>query len=330
MFSVLSVASVASVAFFSVVARKARLPFPARRVMLSSPMDKIELFDEEGRSRGFYSNKNRLNDLTGREWVFWTRSVITKPYPPNLCHKLRSRHGGQKPPDLCRDIINVFTKKGETVLDPFMGVGGVLLGAALSGRIATGIEIEPAWIDVYREVCEKEGLPVMETRAGEAGSVLDGLRDRTFDFLFTDVPYFAMDKAPRSKGAYKKTGEAARPAPGTRLRAFNDITYRSKDEWLERMHEVFVKAVGLLRPEGYAAVFIGDMVYGGEYHCLSAELAGKLLTIPGLSWKANLVWYDVSKKLHLYGYQYTYIPSMIHQNIVIMKKDADRDDAPRS
>jgi DNA modification methylase len=289
--------------------------------MLSSSMDKTELFDEKGESRGFYSAKNRLNDLTGREWVFWTRSVITKPYPPNFSHKLRSRHGGQKPPELCRDIINVFTKKGATVLDPFMGVGGVLLGAALAGRRATGIEIEPKWIDLYRRVCEQEGLPALEALPGEAGSVLDTLRERTFDFVFTDVPYFAMDRAPRSPGTYKKTGKAARPAPGTRLKPFNAITYGSKEEWLDRMHAVFAKAAGLLKPGGYVAVFIGDMVYAGEYHCLSAELAGRLKTIPGLVWKANLIWYDVSKKLHLYGYQYTYIPSMIHQNIVIFKKE---------
>ncbi len=294
--------------------------------MLSFSMDKTELFDDKGESRGFYSAKNRLNDLTGREWVFWTRSVITKLYPPNLSHKLRSRHGGQKPPELCRDIINVFTKKGDTILDPFMGVGGVLLGAALAGRRATGIEIEPKWIDLYREVCEKEKIAVMETLPGEAGEVLGTLVGRTFDFVFTDVPYFAMDKAPRSPGKYKKTGEAARPAPGTRLQSFNAITYRSKEDWLDRMHAVFAKAAGLLKPEGYVAVFIGDMVYEGEYHCLSAELAGRLKTIPGLSWKANLVWYDVSKKLHLYGYQYTYIPSMIHQNIVIFKKEPVRTD----
>ena len=28
--------------------------------------------------------------------------------------------------------------------------------------------------------------------------------------------------------------------------------------------------------------------------------------------KANLIWYDVSKKLHLYGCQYAFIPSLIH------------------
>ncbi|HEQ71868.1 MAG TPA: class I SAM-dependent methyltransferase, partial [Spirochaetia bacterium] len=82
-------------------------------------MDKHELFDTDGNSRGYYSSNNKLNDLTGKEWLFWTRSVISKPYPPNLQHALRSRHGGQKPPELCRDLISVFTKQGAWVLDPF-------------------------------------------------------------------------------------------------------------------------------------------------------------------------------------------------------------------
>ena len=125
---------------------------------------KTEEFDSEGRSRGWYSARNRLNDLTGREWVFATRSVITKPYPPDLQHALRSRHGGQKPPRLCADLIGTFSKAGQWVLDPFMGVGGVLLGAALCGRRAVGIERNPEWIRIYREVCRLEGLPEMEAR----------------------------------------------------------------------------------------------------------------------------------------------------------------------
>ena len=49
---------------------------------------------------------NTLNDLTGAEWKFSTKSVINKPYPVNMQHKLRSQHGGQKPPQLCADLIH--------------------------------------------------------------------------------------------------------------------------------------------------------------------------------------------------------------------------------
>ena len=79
--------------------------------------------------------------MTGAEWQFATKTVISKIYPSNLQHKLRSQHGGQKPPERCRDLIKIFSKTGQTVLDPLAGVGGTLIGAALCKRNAIGIEL---------------------------------------------------------------------------------------------------------------------------------------------------------------------------------------------
>jgi DNA modification methylase len=282
---------------------------------------KKEILDADGKSRGFYSEDNRVNDLTGREWVFWTRSVITKPYPPNMQHALRNQHGGQKPPDLCADLLRVFTKEGQLVLDPFMGVGGTLLGASLCGRRAVGIEVTPKWIEIYREVCAREGCEIQETIEGDARDALQTLKDRSFDCVLTDVPYWKMDTASRSRGTFKRVDGEAKPVRASKLSAFRPESYASKEEWLAHMEEIFRQAAALLRPAGYLLSFIGDMYRDNEYHGLSAELAAVLRRIPGLVWKANLVWYDVSKKLHLYGYQYSYIPSLIHQNILVFRKD---------
>ncbi len=282
---------------------------------------KRELIGEDGKSRGFYSEANRVNDLTGREWVFWTRSVITKPYPPNLQHGLRNRHGGQKPPDLCADLLRVFTKEGQTVLDPFMGVGGTLLGASQCGRRAVGIDINPEWIGIYREVCALEGLAEQDTIEGDASAALRALAGRTFDCVLTDVPYWSMDTVSRSRGTWKRVGAPARPVRASKLSAFHSGAYRTKAEWLERMAEIFTLAASLLKPDGYLLSFIGDMYRDNRYHCLSAELAAVIAGIPGMVWKASLVWYDVSKKLHLYGYQYSYIPSLIHQNVLVFRRE---------
>lgn len=282
---------------------------------------KKELLDANGESRGFYSEDNRVNDLTGREWVFWTRSVITKPYPPSMQHALRSQHGGQKPPELCADLLRAFTKAGQSVLDPFMGVGGVLLGATLCGRKALGVELNPEWIEIYREVCDREGMARQETLQGDARDALRGLAGRCFDCILTDVPYWKMDTAARSRGAFKRVGEQARPARASKLSPFHGVPYASKAEWLERMREIFALASDLLKKNGYLVTFIGDMYRENRYHCLSAELAAVLSSIARLAWKANIVWYDVSKKLHLYGYQYSYIPSLIHQNVLVFRKE---------
>ena len=297
-------------------------PAPQARQQARMRVQKIELFDEQGRSRGFYSPRNRLNDLTGREWVYWSKSVINKPYPPNLQHKLRSSHGGQKPPDLCGDLIDVFTKPGQWVLDPFAGVGGTLLGAALRDRNAVGIEINPQWIRIYREVCALEEIPEQCLICGDSRSVLQDLagEGQVFDLVLTDVPYWQMDRARRSKGSYKRVGERSTEARQSKLTEFNATGYRSKEQWLDQMKLIFARASVLLKARGYVVVFIGDMYNGGRYHFLSSDLA-RVLTELALVPKANLIWYDVSKSLHIYGYQYEYIPSMIHQNILVFRKE---------
>ncbi len=289
-----------------------------------SKAGKVELFTADGSSRGFYSSLNRLNELTGKEWVYWSKSVINKQYPPNMQHRLRSQHGGQKPPDLCSDLIKVFTKEGALVLDPLAGVGGTLLGASLCRRNAVGIELDSRYIEIYEEVCRLEELKAQRLICGNSRQVQPQLAAEglVFDFILTDVPYWRMDKAEKSKGRYKKAGEASKENRKSRLSPFEQVSYQSKAEWLSELRGVFSKAVPLLKTSGYLAVFIGDMYNQGRYYFLSADLACMLEDI-GLTLKANIVWYDVSKSLHVYGYQYQYIPSMIHQNILVLRKEGD-------
>lgn len=260
-----------------------------------------------------YSDKNKLNDLTGSEWKFATKSVINKQYPINMQHKLRSEHGGQKPPELCADLIKIFTKEGMNVLDPFMGVGGTLLGASIANREAFGIDLNQRWIDIYKEVVRLENIKEQKTECGDSLVILDKLKNESFDFILTDVPYWNMDALEKTRN--KKVKQS-------KLNNFeNETEEQSKKEWLNLMKKILSKSVKKLKKGKYMAVFIGDMYRNSQYHCLSGELALKLSEIKGLTMKANIVWYDVSKSLHVFGYPAAYVPSMIHQNILIFRRD---------
>lgn len=273
--------------------------------------------------RGIYHCGNRLNDLTGKEWVYATRSVLNKAYPPSFQFSLRNSHGGQKPPELCAELIRTFTKQGMSVLDPFMGVGGTLLGATISQRRATGIELNPRWVEIYHEVCRLEGMEPQTTIPGDSRQVLSTL-EGTYDFLLTDVPYWDMDRRRRSTGKFKRAGGKAVARRSTKLTQFQEegpvetSGVEGQEEWLQMLRDVFTLAKPLLRPKAYMAVFIGDMYHSGRYHPLSHMLAS-LLSDLGYIMKANLIWYDVSKKLNIYGYRYEFIPSMIHQSVLVFR-----------
>lgn len=226
-------------------------------------------------------------------------------------HKLRSQHGGQKPPQLCADLIQIFTKKGQRVLDPFGGVGGTLLGASLIGRRATGVELDSRWIEIYKEVTTLENLQEQEFLQGDSREVLLNIEPKSYDFILTDVPYWNIDKLAKTRS---KTAKASK------LATFNDSADQTKEQWLDEMEQVLTVAHTCLKDGKYAAVFIGDMYRESRYHMLSASLAERLEATGKWTLKANLIWYDVSKMLHVYGYPAAFVPSMIHQNILILKK----------
>ena len=107
---------------------------------------------EKTSAREGYDPRNKLNELTGKEWKYFSKSVYNKHYNKHCQFELRKAHGGNKPPLLCMDLIRVFTKSHAKILDPFMGVGGTLLGISLcekhnyGKRSGLGIEINSKWI----------------------------------------------------------------------------------------------------------------------------------------------------------------------------------------
>jgi DNA modification methylase len=260
-----------------------------------------------------YDPRNKLNDLNGAEWQYWTKTVISKIYPSNLQHKLRSQHGGQKPPDLCADLIKVFTKSGQVVLDPLAGVGGTLLGAARVGRKAIGIELNEKWANIYAEVCRLENLEQFPVVIGNANDKLKEIKAESIDFVLTDVPYWIMDQVTKTRSS-----AASRES---RLNKFNDNALQTKEDWLSDMKSIFSNVAPTLKKNGYMAVFIGDMYRGKEFHFLSAELAKVISEIDSFVLKSDIIWHDDSKMLHIYGYPFAYIPSMIHQHILLFRKE---------
>lgn len=57
------------------------------------------------------------------------------------------RHPTEKPVPLLRQLIESSSVWGETVLDPFVGVGSTLIAARLEGRKAIGIELDERYCE---------------------------------------------------------------------------------------------------------------------------------------------------------------------------------------
>jgi site-specific DNA-methyltransferase (adenine-specific) len=123
-----------------------------RRLKNLSETDKVR--DPSRVGSGFGKN---ISNWIGRE----------KAFPSNVLHmatetKNRS-HSAVFPEDLPEWFIKLFTKKGDCVLDPFMGSGTTVFVAQRLERNAVGIEILPEYFKVVQQSLKR----VVETRPAQ-------------------------------------------------------------------------------------------------------------------------------------------------------------------
>jgi DNA modification methylase len=270
------------------------------------------------REEGRVDPRNSLNELTGEQWLFFTRSVIQTAYPHELSHDLRKAHGANKPPQLMRQLIEFFTKPGERVLDPFAGVGGTLLGATLAGRKATGIELNPRWLEVYREVCAREGLEEQETVLGDAMEVLTGL-EGPYDMVATDPPYNLNLERTMCDGKYANANR--RTDYTTFSEDPQDLSnLETYEDYLDAMESIMAECRRVLRDKRYLVLIVRDAYQKGRYILTHADLA-KRGEAAGLVLKGETIWYQAGTRLRPYGYPYAYVPNIAHQHILVFRRE---------
>lgn len=69
-----------------------------------------------------------------------SKNITAESHP---AHYMIHKYWGRKPHNVVRDYILNFTKKGDVVLDPFMGSGVVIIESLKNNRKAIGVDLNP-------------------------------------------------------------------------------------------------------------------------------------------------------------------------------------------
>lgn len=101
----------------------------------------ILVFCKETFSR---NGRGKENTIAREDFLEWTRSVWT--FPAVSARKIG--HPAPFPQELPHRLIQLYTFKGEVVLDPFAGSGTTCLAAAVDGRHFIGYEINQEYIEL--------------------------------------------------------------------------------------------------------------------------------------------------------------------------------------
>lgn len=299
---------------------------------------------------------NTLNELPGEEWLYFTKSLLTTAYPSELGHAQRKVHGANKPPRLMARLIEFFSRSGELVLDPFAGVGGTLLGAAIARgpRRALGIELDPRWADVFERVvidlaAERDGLGPdladlraadpggrrgfdpsgIELRVGDALALLPAMAAGSVDFVATDPPYNLQLPMTMAGGPLAEAHANRRTDYAMVTDSPDDLANAADyPAFLDRMGTVFSELHRILRDGRYAVVIVRDAYQGGRYLFTGSDLAARAATA-GFVPKGDLIWYQAGSRLRPYGYPRSFVPNIVHQHVLVLRKEARGRQLPR-
>jgi len=110
------------------------------------------------------------------------------------------KYRGNFAPQIPRNIIEMYTAKGDSILDPMVGAGTTLIEAKLLARNAFGLDINPEAVELTKAALQFKHHPPSEqkVKVGDARDLFF-LKDDSFDLVITHPPYMNIIKYSEGK-----------------------------------------------------------------------------------------------------------------------------------
>ena len=285
--------------------------------------NELENGNRDGNNNGI-DPRNTLNDLSSKEWVAETVSVwIQKGLGANHEDaKIERQHPAPFSFTDVSRLIRFFTKSGQTVLDPFVGVGSTLKACAIENRQGIGFELNPRYVELTKQRLEKEVRTLFSTTnsqdipTGDARLLVKNLEENSVDFVVTSPPYWNILHKQDHKAKQERIANNLDTQYSDDELDLGNI--QEYDKFLEELSAILGDCSRPLKPKKYMAIIVSDFRDKSKYVMFHADLA-RSLQMYGLELKGISILYQRHKRIFPYGYPFAYVPNIHHQYILILQ-----------
>ncbi len=285
---------------------------------------------EKGKSG---AHKNKLNELSGKDWIKFTKSWFV--HRPERRGDQKIRHPASFPESLVREFILFFTKRGEIVIDPFLGTGSTLVAAVEAGRSGVGFEI----VGRYAEISKRRVADALNGKRGGDGptrkkpgwaeviqadskKLSETWKKKRFpfaDYCITSPPYWNQLKrnSIRQKGRVEKGFDTVYSDNPEDIGNIEDYT-----SFLNAMKLLFDEVYKVMKPNGYLTVITNNVFAQGRMYPLAFDTVSTLSQEPyGWTAKDEKVWCQDDKALLPLGVYNAWVGNRHHQYCLIFRKE---------
>lgn len=262
------------------------------------------------------TTKGKLNDLDGKTWARYSISiwdVVKTPQERDL------KHPAMFPVEICRRLIQIYTKKGELVVDPFVGSGSTLVACKELKRKGVGIDINEKYVKLARkrlsqQTLDSTGLEQIKIFVDDALNLPKYVEPNSADLCITSPPYWMIHLRKRSAD-YKQ------PRPYSQLeRDLGNIS--DYMVFLSELKKIFEKVYDVLKLGKRCVVIVMDIRVLNRFIPYHIDIINIMEEI-GFVLEDIIIW-DRRKEyneLRPLGYPYVFIVNKVHEYILIFKKE---------
>lgn len=267
-----------------------------------------------------YDKRNKLNNLTGKEWVKLTKSYwISEKCADD---KFAFNHPA---PFLIKDIeklISFFTKQGMRVLDPFCGVGTTMVASHNMGRKSVGIDLNKRYCNLAKK--RLQSLNIIKNQNiihGDSLQEITKLRAK-IDYCVTSPPYHNILQNKGQGLRNSKKGYRSGPRQGVEYysKKSHDLgNQKEYSDFLNLFQEVMKRVNSKLSDRAYTSIIISDFTVDKKERNVQGDMV-KLMDESGFDFVGTIALLQDNKPLYPFGYPFAYVINHHHQNIINFRK----------
>ncbi len=279
---------------------------------------------------------NHLNCLTAKEWLKCQVGVWQFGYERRDVRD-KSVHPATFPIALARRVVELFTHRGELVLDPFVGSGTTLVAARDAGRSAAGFDLQERYVRLCAERLAREPPPapgtwqlaVQDDARRMAGHIGPG----SAALVFTSPPYANLLNRRRRN---KSRRDRRNPQLG-RVEQYSqdprDLGTMGLEDYARAIGDVFEGAAPLLAPRAHCVVNVPDMWWEGSRVTIHVSVVEELRR-RGYELRNIVIWdkTNLVNRKGIFGWPSNYITMGITYEYLLdfVRPDQGHPDRPSS
>ena len=252
-----------------------------------------------------------INCMTAKDWLKSQLGVWKFSYEGRDVRD-KNLHPATFPIALSKKVIELFTHKGELVLDPFVGSGTTLVAASDLNRNAVGFDLQKHYLELCaRRLSQNRNMFNLASQVAiqdDARYISEYLEKDSISLILTSPPYANLLNRKRKNKSRRNRNNDQLGKVEQYSQDQRDLGTLELSSYTEAMGDIFERLLPLLKPKGHCVINVPDMWWENERITIHISLAEELRK-RGYELRNIIIWdrTNVVNQIGIFGWPSNYI-----------------------